>query len=177
MRAAIDVVLMMKPPPLFLRCGTAAWIATPYRAGVEIHYLVVVLVGDVGERPAPEQAASVVDQPVEPAEGLRSVIDDGPARRRVGHVAVHQRHRTAGLADVVRDRLRRLAAGVVVQPDLGALGRESLGDGGADAGRGAGNQHALAGEIGNGEGSHGVLLAMVGGRYARRPWPLANQEV
>ena len=61
----------------------------------------------------------------------------------------------------------RLATAVIVQSDKAALGGEGLGQRRADAGRGAGDQHRLAGEVGNGEG-HGLGRRwQTGGRETR----------
>ena len=69
-----------------------------------------------------------------------------------GDIAPDQEGLAAGVGDVLGDRFGRVDARIVVQRDPGALRREGSGKRRADAGRSAGDQHGLAGKVGDRRG-------------------------
>ena len=141
----------MKPPCLLQpRHGDAA--GGDDRARIEVHDAVILLVGHLGIGDAAEHAAGIVDQAVEPAEMLGRLLDDAGDVGRKREIALGDERPRRPLADFGSQLFGRFAAFVVVQADLAALLGIGAGKCCADAGRGAGDQHGLAGEIGDGEG-------------------------
>lgn len=118
-----------------------------HRAGVEVHDRGIMGVGIFRGRLAPQHAAGIVDEPVEMTEGLRRLLDDTLGLAFPRHVALDQVHGAAGRPDLVCKLLRRFAAGIVMHADLGPLSRKGAGQRRADPGRGAGDQHGLAGQV------------------------------
>ena len=107
---------------------------------LSVEHLVQEVFAVVLDLGAPDQAAGVVDQDVDPAEAGERVGDDALDVGALGDVAADQQRFAARRLDLARDCFRGFLAGVVVNHDLAALRRERARGGGADAGRRAGDE-------------------------------------
>ena len=108
--------------------------------------LVEVLLGDLLERRHLVDAG-VVDQDVEMAVSLDGGVDDGLGVGGLGDVALDGDGLAAGGGDGLDDLVGAGLAGGVVDDDGRAVGGQRLGDGGADALGGAGDDGDFSGKL------------------------------
>lgn len=108
----------------------------------------------------------VVDQDVEPAEGLDGVRHRRVHRRTVGHVAGQGRGGAARLA-YRRRRVGRALRVQVRDEDRGPFRRQAVGRCRADALAGGGDQDAVAGEAGRCHRCHGADRTALTKAWAR----------
>ena len=129
----------------------------PIPAEADVDDALPVVRADVADGRQGAEKRRVPDEDVEPSvafgDGAAQTVDSAS----VGQVEGRHRRRSAGRADALRQRLqRRASAGHGV--DMGARGGERLGDRGADAARGPGDQGDTAVENPGGAprpGAHG----------------------
>ncbi len=129
---------------------------------VEAHPHDQVVAGDAG----------VVDQDVEPAEGLDRARDERGSRLRVRHVALDPEAAPAQRLHVAAGRLRGLDRPTVEERDVGALPGQPQHDGAPDAARPAGDDGGLVGQIDHADTS----LAAKNGRSATGVGSSATQS-
>ncbi len=132
--------------------------------GVEVEDRPVIRLVCLIDRLAAEHAAGVVDHPVERAEMAGCRLHYGHRVVVLRDVALDEEGVTAGRGDRLGDGFRFRLAGIVVDRDPGALGGERFRHPRADAGRGAGDEEDLVGEIGDRERGQGVVLRLRSGR-------------
>jgi len=162
LRPAIELMLMNWPEPAGLEHRQGGGDAVQQALDVDVDHL-VPLVGQARRHRGDGHVAGVVDQHVDPAEGLDGGGDHGVGVGLDGDVGPDGDRLAAGGGDLGDQGLQAVdAAGG--QHQAGALGGEVAGGGFAQAAAGPGDDDDLAGNV----GGHGKS-PWLSGRALERP--------
>ena len=124
--------MTIAPPPAAAMMGAAAWMAKKLVAQVDRDPAVPIGLGDAGPR-VPLVVRCIVDEGADRAEVGRGVLDRGLQGGGVGHVAAAEPGARAALLGQHGAQGLGAVGGEVDEGDAGALAREGLHHGGADA--------------------------------------------